>query len=49
MPVSFNTLSPIGKEKECILLDLVSFIVALDFTQIPANFGRLMKAPPLKL
>ncbi len=37
----FYTSSPTEKESECIQFDLMDFIVALDFTQIPANFGRL--------
>jgi hypothetical protein len=41
MPLSIDTLSPIMKEKECIHLDVMDFIVALDFTQVPASFGRL--------
>ncbi len=35
--MSFYTLSPVEKEYEHIQLDLMNFIVDLDFTQIPAN------------
>jgi len=41
VPLPFNTLNLIEKKEECTHLDLMNFIVALDFTQIPANFGRL--------
>ncbi len=40
-PISSYTLSPIGKEYECLQLNLINFIVASDFTHIPANFSRL--------
>ncbi len=40
MPLSFYTLSPV-EESECIQLDIMDFIGALDFTPIPANVGRL--------
>ncbi len=30
-----------GGSSECIELDLMDFIVAIDFIKIPANFGRL--------
>jgi len=41
VPVSFYTSSPIGEELESMQLNIMDFIIALDFTQIPANFGRL--------